>query len=294
MAGFMKNLFSGKKVSAKNVWIMMIGLILIAVLIFVLIFFSATIFGTSDVAFEDPTDFTFFVDDHYTSLEVDNDDHEIYVYRASIEDLTAEEIADLTFADFTLDEGKDSGESYDPDLTEYTYYCKINGSDIDEQWFVPELGTNSITVMNSTEDTAMLAYSTDELSSTILNTNYDKWTVQMQTLDAAEGTGVATNKEGFLPYYDYEDDDTKYVVIRIAYNTTSQLSFCDFDSTYDYNERCVSGTNNYTYYEVDATLIGELEFDIQFDSNLGSTYEVLAIAVGYGTADSFTQWDTQA
>jgi hypothetical protein len=144
--------------------------------------------------------------------------------------------------------------------------------------------------MNETEDVAMVAYSTDELSTTINQTNYDKWTIQTQTLDGAEGTGEATSKEGYVSYYDFEDDDWSYVCLEITFNTTAQLSWCDFDSSYEYNERAAGSV---LFYEIECLLVGSTTFEIDLASTLGTSFEVIGMAISYGDADSNTDWDSQ-
>lgn len=244
---------------------------------------------TGEVAFEEEvaTEFDFLVYDYFTGDEMDDDDHSIQIFRANIEELTDEEIEDLAFADYSLDEDKDSGESYDPDYDEYIYYCKMNGTDIGEQWFIPQLGLNTKYAVNLTEDVAMNAYEKHTLGNTINQTNADKWMVMMQTLDADDEYDAT---QGYEPYYDFEDDDDKYVVLRIEFNTTAQLSWCDFESSYDYNERA---SGNYLYYEVDVFLAGQLTLELDFGTTLGTDFEVIGMDVGHGNADVYTSWDSQ-
>jgi len=238
-----------------------------------------------------PTQFEFLVVDYVSGNETDDDDHDIQMYRAVITDLTADAINEFTFADYTLDTAKDSGEKYTPDYSKYLYYSKLNGSDIDEYWFVPQLGLNTLYAMNSTEDVAMICYSVDELSSTVNQTNYDEWHIIVQTLDDTEGTGVATIGEGYAPYYDFEDDADYSLVLRIEFNvTTAALSYCDWESTYSVIE---SVSTKYIFYEIDVVLLGELVLDIDFSSGLGDTFEVIGMSIGHGNAGAFTAWDAQ-
>jgi len=236
------------------------------------------------------TTFIFDVDDIVLHTPVDGDDHEIYIYKVDTTDMDADEIEDLTFADYTLDTSKDDGESYTPEADEL-YYCKYNGSDVVEYWFIPILGVNPILSTNMTEDVAMVCYSTDEFATTINQTNYDKWIIQTQTLDGAEGTGEATSKEGFMSYYDYEDDDWQTVIIRVQFNTTAQLSWCDFETTgYEVSE---SAGGNYIYYEIQCGIFGQDQFEIDLGSTLGTDFEAIGISICYGTAGSLTVWDSQ-
>lgn len=247
--------------------------------------------ATTTIVVPSADDFEFYVEDYKVSgTELDSDDHEIYIYRVNTENLDEDEISDLVFADYSYDKAVDSGDDYNPD-DDYLYYCKMNGSDICEYWFVPTLGLNTIYATNTTEDVAMVAFSTDELSTTILNTNYDKWSILTQTLDAAEGTGKATNKEGYMPYYDFEDDEWKTVMLKIEFNTTAALGNCDFKTSPEQVTESASG--NFTYYEIKLGIFGEDLFKIDFGSGLGVTFEVLGMTIGYGSSASMTDWDTQ-
>lgn len=237
----------------------------------------------------DSTTFDFVVLDRVNGTEVDNDYHEIYIYRCDISSKTTDEIEDLVYTDYTYDTSKDNGEYYTPEDDEI-YWCKLNGSDIVEYWFIPVLGVNTIYALNETEDVAMVAYSTDELSTTINQTNYDKWTIQTQTLDGAEGTGEATSKEGYASYYDFEDDDWMYVNIEITFNTTAELSWCDFESNYEHNE---ARSGSVITYEIEVLLLGSNTFEIDFGTTLGTSFEVIGIVISYGDADSNTDWDSQ-
>jgi len=236
------------------------------------------------------TDYEFLVLDYYNGDEMDEDDHDLNMYRVDVSELDADEIDDLLYADYSLaTSALDSGDDYDPD-EDYDYYMLLNGSDICDYWFIPVLGLNTIYAMNETEDVAMVAYSTDELSTTVNQTNYDEWTIRTQCLDGAEGTGEATAKEGYKGCYDFSDDDNTYVVIKITFNTTAQLSWCDFESNYDVNELTAASV---LYYEVDVVLLDSQLFEIDFGSTLGTAYEVIQIDVAYGDADSCTSWDAQ-
>jgi len=236
-------------------------------------------------------DFTVYDIESDLSEELDDDDHDIQIYKCDITGMDADEIEDLTYADYSLDASKDSGESYTPEDDEI-YYAKLNGSDICEYWFIPQLGPNLLLATNLTEDVAMVAYSSDELSTTILNSTYDKWTIQTQTLDGAEGTGVATSEEGFMSYYDFEDDEWQTFIIRVEFNTTALLAWCDFETTgYEVSE---SAGGNYIYYEIQCGIFGQDSFEIDLGSGLATTFDVVGISVCYGTADSLTAWDTQA
>lgn len=235
-----------------------------------------------------PTDYEFLVIDYITQEEVDDDDHNIYIYRANIENLNSEEIADLEFSDYVLDETKDTGEKYEPELDEYKYVIKLNGSDFDTIWDLePQLGLNTYEIMNSTESYAMAAYSEDELSVVVNQTNYDEWIIMTQTLDA---DGDPTALEGFKPYADFETETNIWFVIRIEFNTTADLSWCAFESNYTNNEKA---SGNYLYYEINHIINNDDEFKIDMSSDLGTDFEAIGIAIGTGNAGAFTLKDSQ-
>jgi len=277
--------------SAKNTQIAVFAVILIGLCVGGYFGGQALGWWGSAATLPDPTTMDFVVLDSVSLEEFDDDDHDIYIYKCDISSKTAEEIEDLVFSDYTYDTSKDNGETYTPEDDEI-YYAKLNGSDIVEYWFIPVLGVNTIYALNETEDVAMVAYSTDELSTTVNQTNYDKWTIQTQTLDGAEGTGEATANEGYKSYYDFEDDDWFYVCLEITFNTTAQLSWCDFDSDYEFNERAAGSV---LYYEITCEMIGSTTFEIDLGSTLGIAggFEVIQFNISYGDADSNTDWDFQ-
>jgi len=286
-----KNNISQK--SAKQTQMAFFGLLLVG--LFVGGYFGGQALGWwgASTAPEAYTTFDFTVYDIKGDLstEFDDDDHDINIYKCDITGMDADEIEDLTYSDYTLDTSKDSGESYTPEDDEI-YYAKMNGSDICEYWFIPQLGPNVLYATNMTEDVAMVAYSSDELSTTVNQTNYDKWKIQTQTLDGAEGTGVATSNEGFMSYYDFEDDEWQTFIIRVEFNaTTALLAWCDFETTgYEVSE---SAAGSYIYYEIQCGIFGEDSFEIDLGSGLGSDFEAIGISVCYGTAASLTVWDSQ-
>lgn len=232
--------------------------------------------------------------DFYNNVEVDADDHEIYLYRTDITNLTLDEIKDLTFSDYSLHTTMNSGGTYTPDLDKYQYCIKVNGSDIVERW-VENLrtGVYDVYVANATEDVAMACVSVDELAIGIVNTTYDEWYIHTQCLDGAEGTGSATEKEGYRAYDDFEDDAWNSIVLRITFNTTAAASYVDLKSDIEH-DTVVSGT--YVYFEMHTDIIGYDTFKIDFSSavglNGGATVQCSGAAIGYGSGASFTAWDT--
>jgi len=286
----------GKKIkgTSTKTWIVAFGFIGIVTFgaLFAFGTLSLNLAGTGEDGLTTSTTFTFKVNDYALNKTMDTDYYDIQLYEVDISDMTADEIEDLVYADYTWAKALDENDTYTPD-DDYMYYCKVNGSDVIEDWFVPELGLNYREIMNATEDVVMISYSVDELSSTINQTNYDEFNVHIQTLDATEGTGEATSKEGYKPYYDFEDDVDYSLVLRVEFNTTALLAWCDWDST-DINV-VESAGGNYIYYEIDAILAGSMDFLVDFGSALGTPggFEVIGMSIGYGNSASFTAWDAQ-
>lgn len=242
----------------------------------------------------------------YVSAEDITDDVSFNWYEKNIENVDAADIEKLKFTDFTAVSGD---ESLEPD-EDCIYVLKLNMTDRDDLWLttnpsvgkgkmaVLSLGDNVVKMMNSTEDVSMLALPTGSFAPTVLNTDYDEWMITTRSLDGAEGVDAnLTTKEGFLPYYDFQLDKTLKFVIRIAFNTTVDGSESAFNSMYTYDVTNVNGANNYTYYEIDAAILGEQDFSISFDDDvstgIGAGFEVLSIAVGYGYVGAVSVWDTQ-
>lgn len=275
-------------------WVLpLIAVILIIGLIIGIYWYLVIFPNSTGTGFGQPTEFEFYVNDYATGDELD--DAEIFPFECDISNMTEAEVADLAFADFSAVSGGalHSGDTLEPEA-DHTYWCKANFTDHVDYWFQPILGNNTIRLMNLTEDVSLLAYSTPVFSTTVPTTfagaHYDDWTLVGQTLDAAESeTAVSTLKEGFKPYYDFELDAWNFTVIRIEFNDTASLSYCELKESFTFTEKC---TVNYTYFEINVAFVGELLLDIEFGSTQGSSFEIEGFAIGYGTADDFTAWDT--
>jgi len=231
--------------------------------------------------------------------EYDADDTAIGQYR--LLDVTANDEA--VYSGYTLYTTKDTGDEFDVD-EDYKYWYNISGADVWNTYVERSAGVEyDVLVYNQTEDIMMTAYSTDEGSVTIVNSTYDRWTIRVSCLDGAEGTGEPTNLEGFDAFV---PDDTsifvgleRYFVIRIDTNlTATDASYCAFDTAEtlgvaaaDVIEVC---TGQYIYYKIDVDFLGTYEFHLDFDSTLGSTFDLDGIAIGYEESGSVTIYDTQS
>ncbi|WP_457556437.1 hypothetical protein [Candidatus Harpocratesius sp.] len=147
---------------------------------------------------------------------------------------------------------------------------------------------------NRTEDVAILAYSTDEFSTSFNQTDYDEWTIRAVPLDGPEGTGEPTSSQGykiFAPDVDSIFEGLEdYLMIRITTNVSATSPiFCAYTGGDSGVIEVCSGS--YIYYQIPRNLWGEQTFTFDLGPGLGSTFEVTRLDFGYGTADSFTSWD---
>lgn len=252
-----------------------------------------------------PTDFTFRAYAYANiSVELDGDTDNygtatFNIYEKDVTGLDQSEIDDLGYTDFALKDSKESGQSFTPEAA-HVYAVLVNGTDLVSQWFVPIVGDNIKYVMNDTEDVAMLAYSKNEMSTTVASSTYRDWVVRMNCLDAAEGTGELTIKEGYLPWCDFTDSGITYstigthnmmICLNVTYTAAAALSYCDFLSGYSVEEKT---SVNSSLYFIDATLVGAFQCEIKFASGLGTTFDLLEMEIYYGSESSLTIWDQQS
>lgn len=245
-------------------------------------------------SFNTSTDFTWKVIDKELQKATDETDAvNVSLYYLKITDLTADEIEEQKndISKYTLKGTYDDGDTVAVEA-DYIYRYVASGTDFVPVSAVPVLGVNLIEMLNETEDVAMLAYATDSLSPTINQTAFREWTIMLQTLDAAESSdGEKTNLEGYTTNYNFTDDTINCVVLRIEFNTTADASWCAFnDDSYTTDEH-ISGV--YIYYEIDCDLVGEADFKVKFSSAIGTTFEVIGMAICYGYTGSVTVWDSQ-
>lgn len=237
--------------------------------------------------------------EHAHTERVDTEDHNLGLYGVDVSLMTEDEKDDLIWSDYSLKATYTDGDT--PKLDEdFRYYVKLYGDNICTEYrvVVPHAAYVFYAV-NLTADVAMTAFSTDEGSVTINQTNYDEWDILVKCLDGAEGTGVLTDSLGFNPFIPATNSIFEglgnYTIIRIDTNKTSTsatyFSYLSYDA--DYVIEVPSG--QYVYFCTPRMLYGEDTFQIKAGSLLGVVggFEIEGISIGYGTADSFTAWDTQ-
>jgi hypothetical protein len=252
-----------------------------------------------------PTTFDIVLHDYLDSENDDEIEDDVtktwyeYDYSEIDDEDVDDTLADLVFADFTED-GSDSTKT--PEV-ETAYILNLTGTDTVTLWYSTDsrlfsgllpllvLGSNDIYIMNMTEDVSMLCFDTNSLTSTINQTDYRDWTIQMNCLDAAEGTTAEiTSNEGYLPYYCPSAVEDYSLVLELEFNTTASAAWCELQSGYE-NREVASG--DYLYIEIDIVLYGTDTLEIRLSSLLGTDFEIIGIVISYGYATSNTNWDTQ-
>jgi len=279
-----------------------ISIIAVVSLATILSLYGAGILGTVTPVDTVADEYVIVVDDMWDAPNTEDFESELsYLwYSVDTDGMEEDEIEDLVWADFSAD---GTGDDKSPE-DDYIYICRIydaSTSDIVETYVctdgrifegkipVLSLGNNYISMANFTEDTSMVAYARDG-GVTVNQTNFRDWNILWTTLDASEGTGEQTRKEGYKYYFDPTTNKYSTLVVKIQFNTTASTSYCELQDSYT-NRETASG--NYLYVEIDVLLNNQLETEFKFDTNLGTTYEVIGMSIGYGNADSNTLWDTQ-
>ncbi len=249
---------------------------------------------------EDSYDIEFV--DYYTGEDEASVSTAWYTYDVS--EIEAEDYTDvveaLSFSDFTSRGSHTSWEiETDEDDLEIVV-LKASKTGFETRFFTDEsiladglmdsliAGDNVIRMLNTTEDFSMAAYSMEGV--TFADTDDREWSVAIYCLDAAEGTGVKTNKEGVMPFYDFENGYANSFALRIEFNTTADLGWC----TYTGSQSVIETSNgNYTYYLFnDDVFTGESALKFKLGATLGTDFEAVKVSIGRYSA-TYAQWDEQ-
>ena len=267
-----------------------------------LILYGAGVIGTVTPVSTVDTEYVIIATDLFDTTNTEDLEAELsYLwYSVDTDGMDNDDITDLSWTDFSAD---GTGDDKTPD-DDYVYIVRVydaSSSDIVERYVctdgrlfegkmpVLSLGNNYLGMANFTEDTSMVAWATDG-GVTVNQTNFRDWNVLWTTLDASEGTGEKTRKEGYSTYFDPTTNKYSTLVLKIQFNVTASTAYAELQDSYT-NRETASG--NYLYIEIDVNLQGSLETEVKFSSALGTTYEVIGMFIGYGNADSVTLWDTQ-
>jgi len=218
-------------------------------------------------------------------------------YTVSDIGLDDDDIAALVFADFTAGTAKskiDATDEFDiEDYEDKLVIFKLTEWQCQDLWVSPIPGINNVTMMNASTDLNLIAFERDGGSFTANQTDDCKWSIQVKALN---GTKITTGKEeakGFSsPNFDFANDVWNYTVIRIESNLTTN-TFTLFEMP-DAVDEIVSGSYTYFYFSDDWTSVDFNLYNLNLASTLGTVYEMIGIAAGYGNLDSsVTIYDTQ-
>lgn len=224
---------------------------------------------------DDLTEFRFSVIDATTDKELDY--WNVTVYRASIEDLTSEEIGELDYSDFELHDTVRS--VYKPDEEKYVYRVKVNASGYDYQWLIPVLGINTVKLLNTTSNIVSGAMAKNTLNTTFAGTLDREWNFFVNTLDA---DNVLSSKEGIRSIYDFNTDSKSYIVLNLTLNTTASAKYIVASQAAE-----IKTNGNSLYLLYDVQIVGAFNTEIKFSSELGSSYSMSSYEFGYGDENSY-------
>lgn len=214
-------------------------------------------------------------------------------YTVDISEMTAEEIADLTYADFTAEtiEAIDAEDTFDIDA-DLIQVFEITATGYSSKWVFPVPGENLVYLANQSADINIIAYETDGGGSTFASTTDDEWTITV-----IPTTTDVDYPEGWDSYnYDFENSDVDNllydcVVIGVEVNDTSASSYVSCADAYD---EVVDGNVTYFYFATDISNAAPLTVDIVLSSGLGDTFEGVELNVFYGNLDTtLTEYDVQ-
>ena len=229
-----------------------------------------------------PTSFEFDCFDITTDKTLDC---EVDVYRVLIEGKTQAEIDDLTPDEYELDDTVDSDRSYTPE-DDYAYLVNIQDDELDyvPELFIPKLGINSIGLLNTSDNAAILAYSKNEHRINFEETEERDWELLITMLDEEN---KSSGNHGIKPFYSFGADEYVYPMITILFNTTAKLNFGELQDVNIDSKESVKG--NELRYLINETIIGSSIFSYRFGLNLDTEFEVLRISVGLGTSEQFLE-----
>lgn len=217
------------------------------------------------------------------------------VYRMDTTDLTSDE-QDARYnvvSYWTLDETISSGEIYQTS-SEFIYRVFIEQTGFCNETYVPINGyVNTVALMKSAGDFAITAFSALNGNVTVNETVQKEWIVRTVTLNGTESSALSirTSKEGFKPWYDFENNVKYYFTIAICFNTTANSDWVEYDGDLHVIE---SQSSTYVYYKFDVdSFCDEDSFAFTFSNSIGDTFVPVNVGCGiYST--SYSALDVQA
>lgn len=212
-------------------------------------------------------------------------------YYVSTVGLDDDDIAALTYSDFTAGTKKiniDETDKFDiDDYEDKLVIFLLEQKYAQDKWISPIGGINYDTMMNKSTDLNLIAFESDGGGFTVNQTADPKWTVQVKAI-----TDAYKSKLGFeSPLFDFPTDAWNYTTIRLKCNETSK--YANFDMPNAALES-VDGVYSYFYFSDDWTSVDFTEYALNIASTIGTDFELIEIACGYGNLDSsITIYDTQ-
>jgi len=261
------------------------GIVIIGVLIASYVGLYAIAPTPSTTAADQTATFTAY---YLNGTAISEDDYDIQGYLYSYEDasdLTASEIDDLRFADFSLEDSGDL-DTIEVDLSEDKLYALlINCSGLQPWWalsYAPDFddalytlivpGENQITLAKTPTTVSVLAYNStlgttlsivdSTTQQAVYNNTDEDWTVVVRALDA---DGETDSGVGFKPYFDFANWAQNETCVAFEFNATltSDITTSVVDITnFDEDERV---QNQIAYEGIRESWTGDLEVDVDID-----------------------------
>jgi hypothetical protein len=222
----------------------------------------------------------------------------VFGYDASdIEGFDQTDLDALGYADLTLVDTLSDGESFTPKAKNY-YWLLVNGSLYTDDWTYlssEPLGDVNVTLL-ATPTAAYIAGQSTKGSVAINETNDVHWYFTVMMVDA---NYEVTSDYGYSTTLDYslvsDMDNTAaartYNVIEFDCNDTDAL--VDDDITIKNHPEFTSkiSGDKYQFYTT-GTFVGSVTYEFEFSSNMGTTFEINAVAYKHGVLSSLTSIDS--
>jgi hypothetical protein len=214
--------------------------------------------------------------------ELNDSEIGIYRYEKPV-GFTQAALEALVLGDYSWHKTKTSGESYTPDEDTYVYLITVNCTGYQAIQRIPMLGANNISLAATPSSTKIGGLAND-LTSTINQTDQTDWEITIRFLDAESEINDTMGYKGYTNYSAGYKIAVKNIIIIDTNATTAARSFiADTSLVGEYtiaDDKIIIETNeNY---------LGEQDFTLKFNTNLGVTYEIESLIYAFGTASEYT------
>jgi hypothetical protein len=234
------------------------------------------------------TTVTFLFQDQWTEADLNGT---ASIYGADITDLTVDEIGELDSTDFTLLGVNYSGEGFTPVAT-YKYVAVVTlAGYCTQEFLISSTGTYTVIMLPKATNASVLAFSATLATDITSNTTETEWTLAVQALNS---TGGANNSLGFSPYCDFisggvtlADFGTynKQFLIEIALSVTADTAYL---TSVGGISRSITAVGNSLFVNVNQDIIGRREISVNFAAGIGTTFNITAVTVGFGSSALYT------